>query len=265
LGSTTTDVGLGLSPFQRSIVLSYLFFVVAYTLSIAFALFVGGVGRLVPSDSVWFQIVGDLFAQSSDLGLRVFVCMIPLLTLLNLNFLWFRRLSTGRPLAVGHALLRTGLGVIIALPGLVLTVGMMITSAELTVGEWQLFLAYLPILFVVPLSYMLVISTLSADRKRQFLARGLLDARLWVPYVLFFLVLMIPAAGIVRTFFKGYWSFIPVGDILDRLLRALSVSVALPALAYIFARLSARTGSLTERDVNVGERAKLDVPVPRRA
>ena len=225
--------------------ISYFFFVFAYCLSIIVALLVGGVGGLVPVSNVWNQIVGDLFVQSSDLAFRVFISILPLIVLLNLNYIWFRRLSTSKPLVAGDVFVQTVLGVIVALPLLILAVSMMIVSSEL-LGFWEVLSAYAAILFLMPLLYMLALTVLSGSKKRRVLARSLSNPGLWVLYVLVFLMLLFPAGGVILPFFKGYWTYFPLGEALDRFLRALSVSLILPALPYIFARSSVRTDSFTD-------------------
>ncbi len=235
----------GVSSFLKLVTMSYFSFVFAYCLSIIAALLVGGVGRLVPVSNVWWQIVGDLFVQSSDLAFRVFISILPLIVLLNLNYIWFRRLLTSKPLVAGHVFVQTVFGVIVALPILILSVGMIIVSSEL-LGFWETLRAWAAIFFLVLLLYMLVLTFLSGSGKRRVLARSLLNPGLWVQYVLVSLMLLFPAASVIYPFFKGYWTNIPMGYALEYFLKALSVSLILPALPYIFARFRVRIDSVID-------------------
>ena len=237
---------LGLSPFLKSMIIGYFVFVVAYCSSIMAALLIAGVGRLVPVDSIWFRVVDDLIIQSTDLALRVFISILPLLVMLNLNYIWFRRLSTSEPLSARTVSIQTILGIIIVPPLLILAVCMMIVSAESTFGWSGLVPSYAAILFIILLLYMLAVSVLSVSEKKQFLARILTSPRLWVPYIIVSLMLLFPVAAVILPFFKGYWTSFPLGEVLDRFLRALSVSLVLPALPYLFARLSVKPDSFSD-------------------
>ncbi len=237
--------------FIKLVTISYFFFAFAYCLSIVVALLVGVVGRLVPVDGIWFQIVGDLFVQSSGLAVRVFISILPLIVLLNLNYMWFGRLLTSKPLVAGHVFVQTVFGVIVALPLLTLAMGMMIISAEL-LGFWETLRAWAAIFFLVLLLYMLALTVLSGSKKKRVLARSLSNPELWVLYVLVSLMLLFPVASVIYPFFKGYWTNIHMGYegywtyALEYFLKALLISLILPAMPYIFARFSVRTDSFTD-------------------
>ncbi|RDE10893.1 MAG: hypothetical protein C4K48_12885 [Candidatus Thorarchaeota archaeon] len=234
---------LGLSPLQKSMIIGYAFFVVAYSLSIMTALLIGGIGGLVPRGSLWFRVTYDLLRQSTNLAMPVFISILPLLVMLNLNYIWFKHLSTSEPLSARKVSIQTVLGVFVALPLLILAVSMMVVSAESIIGWYEQWPVYGVIFFVVSLLYMLVISVISASEKKRFLVQSLTSARLWVPYVLVSVLLAFPVAGVILPFFKGYWMSIPLGRALDTFLRAFWVSLVLPVLPYIFARLSVKPDS----------------------
>lgn len=234
---------LGLTSKHKSLIMSYFSFGLAYCLSIVAALLVGGVGKLVPVDTVWFQIDENLFIQSSDLAIRVFISLLPLIVLVNLNFIWFKRFFASKTLTALDVFVQTVLGTIIALPFLIFAVGMMIVSSELTWGLWEVFPAYTVIFFVVPLLYMLALTVIATSRKTQVLTRNLSNPHLWVTYFLISFILLFPVAAVILPFFRGYWTAIPLGEILDCFLRAFSISLVLPALPYTFSHFSSKTES----------------------
>lgn len=223
---------------HRNLVINYFSFVLAFCICIVIALLIGGVGGLVPLNEVWFTITSNLILQSSDLAFRLFLSTLPLILLMNLSYLRFKQINTSLSLFTKEMIVKVTLGTLVALPLLILITSIMIVTFELTVGMWESLPVWGIIFFVVPLIYMLSLTAIADNGRRKALSSLVRNPEMWIIYVVVSLLLIVPVAGVVLPFFRGYWTAIPWGEAFDLLLRAFSVSLILPAIPYTFARFS---------------------------
>ncbi len=213
---------------------SYLIFSVFYTLCIVHAVLFGVTFGFIPEFSR--SVILSLISMPS-LVTRLFIVLLPLFLVIALNTVHFKRILSKRLEEPRPSAIRILLGVLTAVPLLLLTVYANYYLLGSIIG-WPLIVFVQSIIVAGSLmTYVLIVTAIMTENTKAYLNRSLRNPELWVMALVLAALLFLPTLAFINPIQKGFFYSFASSDLFlyalpDLFWRAFLLGILIPLLPF---------------------------------
>ncbi len=224
---------------KKKLLLTIYYIVVALicTLCIIYAVLFGATGGYVPSDSMWFMFSAPLPIHVYYLTEKIFITFLPLLVVLNLHTLLFRRFLHQKSHAPSGNAVHVILGIVLAFPLLYVAVLLYLLSG-FALGWWVVVITWSGIASGFLVVYQLCISIVMSENTMRYFRIHLSNPRNWVAFLALVGILAVPSLFLIIPLHKSYFHYYPSYEqflmaLPDLVARALVIGIVLPMTSFV--------------------------------
>ena len=207
------------------------------TLCMIYAVLFGAACGHLPSDSMWSVLTAPLPIHIYYLTEKLFITFLPLLVVLNLHTLLFRRFLHQKSFTPSGNAVRVFLGVALAFPLLYVAVSLYFLS-RFALGWPEIVIAWSGIASGFLVVYQLCISIVMSEKAIDFFSNYLSNPKNWVAFPALVGILAVSTLFLIVPLHKGYFVYFPSYEQFQRALpdlvaRALVIGIVLPMMSFV--------------------------------